>query len=75
MRARRLAVSFALAAATAAAQEPASPRARDLGIPFEFGTPGRLDSITDVAGVEVGHVTLVDGALGGRAGPGRGCGC
>jgi len=61
MRARRLAVSFALAAATAAAQEPASPRARDLGIPFEFGTPGRLDAITDVAGVEVGHVTLVDG--------------
>jgi D-aminopeptidase len=61
MRARRLAVSFALAAATAAAQEPASARARDLGIPFEFGTPGRLDAITDVAGVEVGHVTLVDG--------------
>jgi L-aminopeptidase/D-esterase-like protein len=62
MRVRRLAVSFALAAATTAAQEPASPRARDLGIPFEFGTPGRLDAITDVAGVEVGHVTLVEGA-------------
>ena len=35
-------------------------RARDLGIPFE-GQPGPLNSITDVAGVEVGHVTLVEG--------------
>ena len=29
-----------------------SIRARDLGIPFD-GTPGPLNSITDVAGVEV----------------------
>ncbi len=36
------------------------PRARDLGIPFE-GTPGALNAITDVAGVEVGHVTLIKG--------------
>ena len=36
------------------------PRARALGIPFE-GTPGALDAITDVAGVEVGQVTLVSG--------------
>ncbi|MEE9180188.1 MAG: P1 family peptidase, partial [Vicinamibacteria bacterium] len=35
-------------------------RARDLGIPFE-GTPGALNAITDVAGVEVGHTTLVEG--------------
>jgi D-aminopeptidase len=35
-------------------------RARDLGIPFE-GTPGRLNAITDVAGVEVGYTTLVSG--------------
>src|SRR5437867_862632 len=61
MRPRHVAVSLALAAATAAAQEPAAPRARDLGIPFEFGTPGRFDAITDVPGVEVGHVTLVEG--------------
>lgn len=33
-------------------------RARDLGIPFE-GTPGPLNAITDVAGVEVGHTTLI----------------
>ena len=30
------------------------PRARDLGIPFD-GTPGSLNAITDVGGVEVGH--------------------
>ena len=35
-------------------------RARDLGIPFE-GTPGRLNSITDVPGVEVGYTTLISG--------------
>jgi len=35
-------------------------RARDLGIPFD-GVPGRLDAITDVQGVEVGHTTLISG--------------
>ena len=35
-------------------------RARDLGIPFE-GTPGAFNAITDVAGVEVGYTTLVEG--------------
>ncbi len=35
-------------------------RARDLGIPLA-GTPGSLNSISDVAGVEVGHTTLVSG--------------
>jgi D-aminopeptidase len=35
-------------------------RARDLGVPFE-GTPGPLDSITDVKGVEVGYRTLISG--------------
>ncbi|HEX6640895.1 MAG TPA: P1 family peptidase, partial [Thermoanaerobaculia bacterium] len=39
----------------------AKPRARDLGIPFD-GTPGRFNAITDVAGVEVGHVTLISGS-------------
>jgi len=37
------------------------PRARDLGIPFD-GRPGPLDAITDVQGVEVGHVTLISGS-------------
>ena len=36
------------------------PRARDLGVPFD-GTPGSLDAITDVKGVEVGHTTLISG--------------
>jgi len=35
-------------------------RARDLGVPFE-GTPGNLNAITDVRGVEVGQTTLVEG--------------
>ncbi len=48
----------ALLALTAGGAE--RPRARALGIPFE-GTPGALDAITDVAGVEVGQVTLVSG--------------
>jgi D-aminopeptidase len=38
----------------------AGDRSRDLGIPFE-GTPGRWNGITDVDGVEVGHVTLISG--------------
>ncbi len=37
-----------------------NPRARDLGIPFE-GSPGALNAITDVAGVTVGHVTIIRG--------------
>src|SRR4051794_8096759 len=35
-------------------------RARDLGVPFD-GTPGPLNAITDVVGVEVGHTTLISG--------------
>jgi D-aminopeptidase len=36
------------------------PRERDLKLPIG-GTPGTLDAITDVAGVEVGHTTLISG--------------
>jgi D-aminopeptidase len=36
-------------------------RARDLGVPLE-GTPGPWNTITDIAGVEVGHTTLIEGA-------------
>jgi D-aminopeptidase len=35
-------------------------RARSLGVPFE-GTPGALNAITDVKGVEVGHSTIISG--------------
>jgi L-aminopeptidase/D-esterase-like protein len=60
------AVAIALAGAAGAAGKP---RARDLGVPFT-GEPGPLNAITDVAGVEVGHVTLVAGT--GRLVPGKG---
>jgi L-aminopeptidase/D-esterase-like protein len=51
-------VAVLLAAPAAGAER--KPRARDLGVPFD-GTPGRLNAITDVAGVEVGHTTLIAG--------------
>src|SRR5204863_705902 len=47
--------------ATAHALIAQKPRARDLGIPLE-GTPGPLDAITDVRGVEVGQTTLISGS-------------
>jgi D-aminopeptidase len=46
--------------------ESASVRARDLGIPFD-GRPGPLNAITDVAGVTVGHSTIVEDLANGRA--------
>jgi D-aminopeptidase len=49
-----------LAAQESASTAKAKPRARDLGVPFD-GTSGPLNSITDVAGVEVGYVTLISG--------------
>ncbi|MCB2096950.1 MAG: P1 family peptidase [Parvularculaceae bacterium] len=47
-----------LGASSALAAEPV--RARDLGVPFD-GTPGPLNAITDVEGVEVGHKTIIKG--------------
>jgi D-aminopeptidase len=52
----RLALLLALVPLAASAR----PRARDLGVPFD-GEPGPLNAITDVAGVEVGHETLISG--------------
>jgi D-aminopeptidase len=40
---------------------PSSMRARDLGLTLGLGTPGPHNAITDVAGVTVGHTTLIDG--------------
>jgi D-aminopeptidase len=54
-----LVLSFALAATTLTSAQR-SPRARDLGVPFQ-GTPGALNAITDVAGIEVGFTTLISG--------------
>ena len=45
---------------TVAAQE-ARPRARDLGVAPGVFTPGPLNAITDVAGVLVGHATIIEG--------------
>ncbi len=56
----RLACTALLLATTALALTAQKPRARALGIPFN-GTPGPLNAITDVAGVEVGQVTLIRG--------------
>ena len=50
-------------------QAQTRPRGRDLGIPFP-GTTGPNNAITDVAGISVGHVTLIDGE--GKLIPGKG---
>jgi L-aminopeptidase/D-esterase-like protein len=65
---RLIALAFFLFLAPLQAREPQTPpppvqqtiRARALGIPFD-GTPGALNAITDVAGVEVGYTTLISG--------------
>ena len=36
-------------------------RTRDLGISIGLGRPGPLNAITDVAGVRVGHATIIEG--------------
>ena len=36
------------------------PRARDLGVPFD-GKPGKMNAITDVKNVKVGHSTIIKG--------------
>ena len=43
------------------AAQQVRPRARDLGIKVGVLAPGPLDAITDVAGVAVGHTTLIRG--------------
>ncbi len=55
-----LVVMLAMAASLDMAEAQNKPRARDLGIPFD-GSPGPLNAITDVAGVEVGHSTIITG--------------
>lgn len=42
-------------------------RARDLGIHVGHHQPGRFNAITDVDGVRVGHVTLIEDGRGGSA--------
>ncbi|MEM7201791.1 MAG: P1 family peptidase [Planctomycetota bacterium] len=47
--------------ASAAPPPQQRPRARDLGIMIGPFPPGRHNAITDVAGVRVGHATLIEG--------------
>lgn len=62
-KSRHLTVATLIAVLVSAGTAPSQtkPRARDLGVPFD-GTPDPLNAITDVRGVEVGHVTLVSGS-------------
>jgi D-aminopeptidase len=59
---RKPALLLALAAMTAAAHAERRPRAREAGIIFGVLPTGPLNAITDVAGVKVGQVTIVEGA-------------
>jgi len=66
----RLALGLLLAAATTIPGTAQNrPRGRDLGIPFP-GQAGPMNAITDVPGVAVGHVTLIEGE--GKLVPGKG---
>ena len=68
----RRCVGLALLCAAAtmlSGQAQTRSRGRNLGIPFP-GQAGPLNAITDVAGIAVGHVTLIEGE--GRLVPGKG---
>jgi L-aminopeptidase/D-esterase-like protein len=56
----RLSVFWLLLLAPSVLRAADKPRARDLGIPFD-GTPGAINALTDIGGVEVGHTTLISG--------------
>ena len=65
MKRVQLLVVLILAAATVVAaqsRQGGKPRAHELGISGLIGgTPGPLDAITDVAGVEIGQTTIISG--------------
>jgi D-aminopeptidase len=59
---RLLLMGLAAVSSMLRAQEPVTrPRAREIGLIVGSLEPGPLDSITDVAGLRVGQVTLVQG--------------
>jgi D-aminopeptidase len=66
---RALVMALVAAALVAASAQTPRPRARALGIPFP-GKPGPNNAITDVAGIAVGHATIIQGE--GRLVPGKG---
>jgi D-aminopeptidase len=57
---RWLAIAAVLAVSAYAQSPGGRPRARELGIAPGALTPGPLNAITDVAGVRVGHTTIVE---------------
>jgi D-aminopeptidase len=59
--ARSVLVAVLAVTASVAAGPPERPRARDIGIAPGVFPPGPLDAITDLAGLRVGQVTLVEG--------------
>ena len=58
---RQMALGLVLCASAVAFAQSDRPRARDLGLAPGVFSPGPLNAITDVAGVTVGHATLVVG--------------
>ena len=58
---RPLLLAIAALAFAGSLHAQARPRENTLHLPIG-GTPGSLDAITDVAGVEVGHTTLISGS-------------
>src|SRR5215831_12064881 len=57
----KVALASLLLLVTAPVDAQQRPRARDAGIAFGILPPGRLNAITDVAGVEVGQLTIIEG--------------
>lgn len=57
-------------AAPVGGERPRRVRARELGLPLGRYRPGRLNAITDVEGVKVGHSTIIRGK--GKLVPGKG---
>jgi D-aminopeptidase len=60
----RVVLTLFLASCASIAQNAAPearPRCSDLGLKVGVLPPGQLDAITDVAGVEVGHTTIIRG--------------
>ena len=54
-------LAWLMVAGMAVTAATAGPRAREAGIEIGVLAPGPLNAITDVAGVRVGHVTLIEG--------------
>lgn len=61
MRAAVLAIILPITLEAQDATEQPRPRARDIGVVVGILPTGKLNAITDVAGVRVGHTTLVRG--------------